>query len=122
MQPGAQQQLRLPIRLRKRGEKLVDIIMFSDKADSARLRVGSVGGIPRAVQVTARATADVINSTPSMYQFNFGLVNVNTTATQRITLRNSSTASMSISRIDLGGLNGSDFTVSTAFPDSSGSE
>ncbi len=116
VQPGAQQQLSIAYSPTQAGEKLVDIIMFSDKADSARLRVGSVGGIPRAVQVTARATADVINSTPSMYQFNFGLVNVNTTATQRITLRNSSTASMSISRIDLGGLNGSDFTVSTAFP------
>lgn len=116
VQPGAQQQLSIEYSPTQAGEKLVDIFMFSDKADSARLRVGSVGGIPRAVQVTARGTTDIINTTPSMYQFNFGLVSVNTSATQRITLRNSSTASMSISRIDFGGVNGSDFTVSTAFP------
>lgn len=116
VQPGAQQQLSIAYSPMQAGEKLVDIFMYSDKADSARLRVGSVGGIPRAVQVTARATADVINSSPSMYQFNFGLVNVNTTATQTITLRNSSTATMTISSVEFGGLNGSEFSVNTTFP------
>jgi len=116
VQPGTQQQLSIAYSPIEAGEKLVDFLMFSDKADSARLRIGSVGGIPRAIQVTARGTTDVINTTPSPYSFNFGLVSVNTTGTQRITLRNSSTASMSISRIDFGGQNGSEFTVTTAFP------
>ncbi len=116
IQPGTSQTLSIAYSPILAGEKLVDIIMYSDKADSARLRVGSIGGLPRAIQVTARATADVINSSPSPYSFNFGLVNVNTTGTQRINLRNSSTGSMTISRIDFGGLNGSEFTVNTALP------
>lgn len=116
VQPGAQQQLSIAYSPITAGEKLVNLVLLSDKAAPAKMLCGSVGGVPRAIQVTTRTITQVQNSAPFPYSFNFGLVNVNTTGTQRINLRNSSTGSMSISRIDFGGVNGSDFTVSTAFP------
>ena len=116
IQPGTAQTLSIAYSPIEAGEKLVDLVLLSDNADPARLRCGSVGGIPRAIQVTARATNGVLNSAPSPYSFNFGLVNVSTTATRFITLRNSSTATLSVSRIDFGGVNGADFTVNTALP------
>ncbi|MDW8219375.1 MAG: S8 family serine peptidase [Bacteroidota bacterium] len=116
VQPGTSQTLSIAYSPIEAGEKLVDLMLFSDRAEPARLRCGSVGGVPRAIQVTPRTTSDVINSAPIPYTFNFGLVLLHTTGTQRITLRNSSTATMTISTISFGGLHGSEFSVNTAFP------
>jgi hypothetical protein len=117
VQPGTSQTLSIAYTPIEAGEKLVDLTLLSDKADPAVLRCGSTGGVPRAIQVTPRGTNAVLNTSPSPFSFNFGLVSINTTGTQRITLRNSSTASMIISAISFGGVNGSEFTTTGAtFP------
>ncbi|MCU0424713.1 MAG: S8 family serine peptidase [Candidatus Kapabacteria bacterium] len=116
VQPGTSQTLSIAYSPIDAGEKLVDFRLFSNTAAPAVLRCGSVGGVPRAIQVTPRGTNDVVNTSPIAYNVSFGLVPINTTATRNITLRNSSTASMRISGVSFGGVNGSEYSVNTFFP------
>lgn len=116
VQPGTSQTLSIAYSPIEAGEKLVDLRLFSDRAAPAVLRCGSVGGVPRAIQVTPRTTNDIVNSSPIPYSFSFGLVAINTSATQNITLRNSSTATMRISGVSFGGVNGAEFSLNTIFP------
>jgi hypothetical protein len=114
VQPASSQTLTLLYAPTVASEKLVDITMLSNEADPAVLRAGSLGGLPKAIQVTLRTAMNIIDDYPQGFRFNVNFIATNTSGTVRVPLRNSSSATLRITSIEFSGLNAQDFSVDNA--------
>lgn len=121
VQPATQQTLTLVYAPKFPEEKMVDMRLFSNEAAESIARLGSRAAVPASIDVTSvlrPLTPTIINSTPQQFRFPFGTVATNTSATRTFTLRNSSSATMSISSIGFVGDNAGDFSVDGTPPTS----
>jgi hypothetical protein len=111
IQPATQQTLTIAFAPTHAGEKLVDMRLFSSDAAPAVTRLGSRGAVPSAIVVSAvqRDLNSILNSVPVGFRFAMGAVATNTSATRTIALRNSSSATMTISTIAFVGAHPQDF-------------
>ncbi len=107
----------LPITVPPNGNAEISV-KFAPTAAGARTTTlfitHNAGALPGQVSLTGTGIAPVIVLSPS--SIDYGSLQVNTTASSNLTIKNTGTASLVISNLSLSGTNASEFSYSAALP------